>query len=78
MTSLSKDNLLSQLYGIILLPVAIAFMCYSMHQYGRRAQMIRRRSPGPYEDIIGPSVLAVALMISIVAQFSIKLYAILE
>jgi len=40
--------------------------------------MIRRRSPGPYEDIIGPSVLAVALMISIVAQFSIKLYAILE
>lgn len=76
--SLSRDNLLSQLYGIILLPVAIAFITYSMHQYGKRAQMIRRRSPGPYEDIIGPSVLAVALILSIVAQFSIKLYQILH
>jgi uncharacterized membrane protein YidH (DUF202 family) len=76
--SLSRDNLLSQLYGIILLPIAIAFITYSMHQYGRRAQMIRRRSPGPYEDIIGPSVLAVALILSIVAQFTIKLYQILH
>lgn len=76
--SLSRDNLLSQLYGIILLPLAIAFITYSMHQYGRRAQMIRRRSPGPYEDIIGPSVLAVALILSIVAQFTIKLYQILH
>ncbi len=45
--SMSNDNLLSQLYGIVLLPIAIAFLMYSMHQYGRRSQMIRRRSPGP-------------------------------
>lgn len=76
--SMSKDNFLSQLYGIILMPLAITFMVYSMHQYGRRAQMIRRRAPGPYEDIIGPAVLAVAVMFSIVAQFSIKLYQILN
>jgi Vacuolar transporter chaperone len=76
--SLSRDTLLSQLYGIILLPLAIAFITYSMHQYGRRVQMIRRRSSGPYEDIIGPSVLAVALILSIVAQFTIKLYQILH
>jgi hypothetical protein len=31
-----------------------------------------------YEDIIGPSVLAVSVMLSIVAQFSIKLYQILN
>ncbi len=74
MVSLSDDNVMSQLYGIILLPVSIAFMCYSMHQYGRRAQLIRRRAPGPYEDIIGPAVLAVTLMLSIIAQFSIRLY----
>lgn len=76
--SMSDDNLLDQLYGVILLPIAIAFMVYSMHQYGKRAQLIRRRAPGPYEDIIGPSVLAVALMMSIVVQFSVKLYAILN
>jgi len=76
--SLSNDNFLSQLYGIILMPLAITFMLYSMHQYGRRSQMIRRSAPGPYEDIIGPAVLAVAVMLSIVAQFSIKLYQILN
>lgn len=74
--SLSGDTVLDQLYGIILLPIAIAFMVYSMHQYGNRAQMIRRRAPGPYEDIIGPSILAVALMMTMVVQFSLKLYSI--
>jgi len=45
--SMSDDNFLSQLYGIVLLPLAITFLMYSMHQYGKRAQMIRRRAPGP-------------------------------
>jgi len=76
--SMSDDNFLSQLYGIVLLPLAITFLMYSMHQYGKRAQMIRRRAPGPYEDIIGPSVLAVSVILSIVAQFTIKLYEILN
>jgi len=31
-----------------------------------------------YEDIIGPSVLAVSVILSIVAQFTIKLYEILN
>lgn len=74
--SISGDNFLNQLYGIILLPIAITFMLYSMHQYGKRAQMIRRRAPGPYEDIVGPAVLAVVLMLSILAQFCIKVYQI--
>lgn len=77
-TSFSEGDLLKQLYGIVLLPVAIAFLCYAMHQYGRRAKMIRATAPGPYEDILGPSVLAVVLIISIVAQFSIKLYSVLQ
>ena len=69
---------MDQLYGVVLLPIAIAFTLYAMHQYGKRSQMIRRRAPGPYEDIIGPAVLAVALMLSIVAQFTIRLYSIME
>ncbi|KAL7455964.1 hypothetical protein ACHAWC_007480, partial [Mediolabrus comicus] len=42
------------LYGVILLPVSIAFILYAMIQYTRRASMIRRKSPGPYMDIAGP------------------------
>ena len=44
---------------------------------GRRSKMIRRTAPGPYEDIVGPTVLAIVLIISIIAQFSIKLYSLM-
>lgn len=43
----------------------------------RRASMIRRKAPGPYVDIVGPTVLTVILMISIIAQFSIKLFTLM-
>lgn len=39
--------------------------------------MIRRKAPGPYVDTVGPVTLTVILMISIVAQFSIKLYTLM-
>lgn len=65
------------LYGVILLPVSIAFILYAMIQYTRRASMIRRKSPGPYVDVAGPTVLTVILMLSIVTQFSIKLYTLM-
>lgn len=67
----------NQLYGIILLPVSISFILYAMTQYSRRASMIRRKAPGPYVDIVGPTVLTVILMLSIVAQFSVKLYTLM-
>ena len=69
------QNPYSQLYGVLLLPVAIAFIIYSMYQYSRRATMIRHRNPGPYEDTVGPAVLGIMLMVSIVAQFALKLYS---
>lgn len=65
------------LYGVILLPVSIAFILYAMIQYTRRASMIRRKSPGPYVDVAGPTVLTIILMLSIVTQFSIKLYTLM-
>lgn len=69
------QNPVSQLYGVVLLPVAICFIIYSMYQYTRRAKMIRTRHPGPYEDTVGPVVLGVMLMVSITMQFALKLYA---
>jgi len=69
------QNPFSQIYGVILLPVAIAFIVYAMYQYAHRAHMIRNRMPGPYDDTTGPTVLGVMLMLSILAQFSLKLYS---
>jgi uncharacterized membrane protein YidH (DUF202 family) len=65
----------AQLYGVVLLPVAISFIIYAMYQYNRRATMIRHRHPGPYEDTVGPTVLGIMLMVSITAQFALKMYA---
>uniref|UniRef100_A0A7S4RA87 DUF202 domain-containing protein n=2 Tax=Ditylum brightwellii TaxID=49249 RepID=A0A7S4RA87_9STRA len=76
-SAFADANPWSQLYGVLLIPVAVAFICYAMYQYARRADMIRRKDPGPYEDLFGPTVLGIMLMLSIVAQFSIKLYEIM-
>lgn len=38
--------------------------------------MIRVKHPGPYEDLLGPALLGIALMTAIVAQFSLKLYSV--
>lgn len=70
-------SLADQLYGVVLLPVSIVFILYAMLQYSRRSSMIRRKSPGPYVDIVGPTVLTVILMLSIVTQFSLKLYTLM-
>mmetsp|Transcript_12656 Transcript_12656/g.37943 ORF Transcript_12656/g.37943 Transcript_12656/m.37943 type:complete len:194 (-) Transcript_12656:426-1007(-) len=70
----ADHNEWSQLYGLLLLPVAIAFSVYSLYIYQRRASMIRRRDPGPYEDRVGPILLATILMVSIILQFAVKMY----
>jgi uncharacterized membrane protein YidH (DUF202 family) len=72
-----QSSYYNQIYGVILLPVAIMFIVYSMYQYAKRCEMISRRAPGPYEDLIGPTVFGIVLMLSIVTQFSLKLYDIL-
>jgi uncharacterized membrane protein YidH (DUF202 family) len=62
------------LYGLLLMPISIAFCVYSLWIYIKRASMIRRRDPGPYEDKVGPVVLGVLLAVSIIVNFIVKLY----
>jgi len=45
--SFAEANEWSQMYGILLMPVAIAFCFYSLWMYIKRAGMIRRKDPGP-------------------------------
>lgn len=39
----------SQIYGLMLLPVSIAFCAYALWMYMHRSAMIRRKDPGPCE-----------------------------
>ena len=63
-------------YGLALMPVAIAFCLYSLWLYMKRARMIRRKDPGPYEDRTGPIILSILLACSVVVNFLMKLYEI--
>ena len=69
------ENIVNQLYGIVLLPVSVAFMFYAAWQYLRRSYMIKNHTPGPYIDVFGPSLLTIILMTSIIAQFCVKLHS---
>lgn len=71
----NDGNPFSQLYGIIWLPVAIAFILHSMYQYAHRVAMLNSRDPGPYDDTTGPPMLGIMLLVSILAQFGLKLYS---
>jgi len=53
----------------LILPLSLAFIGYAIHQYNCRTIMIKERSPGPYEDILGPTLLALLLMVAILLQF---------
>eukprot|EP01034_Spumella_vulgaris_P026116 gene26116-32647_t len=70
----SESNPYSKIYGLVMLPVAIAFCAYSLGMYIKRASMIRRKDPGPYEAKFGPIVLGVLMGLAIVASFATRLY----
>eukprot|EP00584_Thalassiosira_punctigera_P000111 CAMPEP_0172534590 /NCGR_PEP_ID=MMETSP1067-20121228/6898_1 /TAXON_ID=265564 ORGANISM="Thalassiosira punctigera, Strain Tpunct2005C2" /NCGR_SAMPLE_ID=MMETSP1067 /ASSEMBLY_ACC=CAM_ASM_000444 /LENGTH=274 /DNA_ID=CAMNT_0013319401 /DNA_START=25 /DNA_END=846 /DNA_ORIENTATION=+ len=73
-----EQRWVSQLYGIVLLPVSVAYIFYALWQYLRRATMIKQHLPGPYIDVAGPTTLTVILIVSMTAQFCLKLRAILH
>lgn len=66
----------ASLSGLILIVVAVIFSFYSLYLYLWRASMIRRRDPGPYDDIYGPAVLVcvflVAMGLSVFFKFPLK------
>mmetsp|Transcript_37473 Transcript_37473/g.38160 ORF Transcript_37473/g.38160 Transcript_37473/m.38160 type:complete len:192 (-) Transcript_37473:230-805(-) len=72
----ADSNEWSQLYGLCLLPVAIAFCVYSLYVFMKRAAMIRKKIPGPFEEKTGPVVLASMLGLAICINFIVKMYEI--
>lgn len=62
------------MYGALLLPVSVVFIVYSIFQYIRRNEMLHNKDPGPYLDIMGPTVLGMLVMISIISQFVLHFY----
>ncbi|KAJ3379498.1 hypothetical protein HDU84_006617 [Entophlyctis sp. JEL0112] len=58
---LNFGDRVGQISGVAFTLVALVFMVYAVVVFRRRADMIRRRDPGPYDDTTAPVVLCVIL-----------------
>lgn len=48
--------------------VSILFTMYALYLYRWRAIRIRRRDPGPYDDMVGPTVVSVVFLLAMVTN----------
>ncbi len=64
----------SQYYAVTLLPVALGFCVYALHTYSWRAERIRLRIPGRWDDPMGPVIIAVCLVAVLTVNFFMRLY----
>ncbi|CAJ1963219.1 unnamed protein product [Cylindrotheca closterium] len=68
MMDYSEEGDNTAFYGLLLLPVGIAFILYAMYQYAKRNHMLLSRSPGPYEDKWGPIILGSLFVAALLTQ----------
>ncbi|KAG9321678.1 hypothetical protein KVV02_004082 [Mortierella alpina] len=52
--------------------VALVVMIYALMTFHWRADRIRKRLPGPYDDRFGPTVLCLFILIAILINFGLK------
>ncbi|RKF80161.1 Vacuolar transporter chaperone 1 [Golovinomyces cichoracearum] len=59
--------------AVVFIVVAVAGMIYALYTYHWRAKSIRRRGQAGFDDKVGPTVLAAALIVGIVFNFVIRI-----
>lgn len=64
--------------GIMFIAIALVVMVYALLVFQWRAQKIRDREPGPYDDRVGPIVLVSCLFVAVSVNFGLKFYSILD
>ncbi|KAI8902911.1 hypothetical protein BC833DRAFT_571089 [Globomyces pollinis-pini] len=69
---LNFGDAVGQIAGVMFTVVAMMFMFYALFLFQWRADKIRNRDAGPYDDRVGPSVLVLVLFLAISANFYLK------
>eukprot|EP00953_Heterococcus_sp_UTEX-ZZ885_P027932 14931-Heterococcus_DN1.PRE.6 len=70
------DGHVSQYYALAMLPVSLMFCGYALYTFQWRAARIHDRINDRWDDPRGPLVLALGLIIALLFNFGIKIYAI--
>jgi VTC domain/Domain of unknown function (DUF202) len=65
-----------EFYALLLLPISLAFCIYALHTFLWRADRIRTRIPGRWDDAFGPMFLGGCLAVVLTTNFIVKLYMI--
>jgi SPX domain protein involved in polyphosphate accumulation/uncharacterized membrane protein YidH (DUF202 family) len=73
-TILAFGGLKVQLFALILLPLSLGIAAYALHIFHWRAERIRLRIPGRWDDPLGPVVIAMTIGSLLVLQFAIELH----
>lgn len=64
--------------GTLLMTVAILFIFYALYIYKWRMEKIRIRYPGPYDDLVGPSILVAVFLTSIFLSIVFRFPSIIQ
>lgn len=59
--------------AIVFTGVAVSAMLYALYTYHWRARSIRQRGQAGFDDKIGPTVLALALLIAVAVNFILRI-----
>lgn len=65
-------------YALALMPISLGFCVYALHTFLWRADRIKTRIPGRWDDPTGPLLLGGAVATILAINFFVKLYAIAE
>lgn len=61
----NSGDAVGKICGIVYTLVAISTLLYGVGLYYRRRELIRARLAGPYEEMIGPTIICLALMFAV-------------
>ncbi|KAL7751569.1 hypothetical protein RI367_003033 [Sorochytrium milnesiophthora] len=69
---LNFGDQIAQISGVIFTMIALGVMAYALYIYLWRAEMIRRRDAGPYDDKNGPVFIVIVLFAAMLINFYLK------
>lgn len=58
----NAGDAVGKISGIVYTLIAISTLIYGVGMYYRRRELIRARKAGPYDDLMGPTIICLALM----------------
>lgn len=61
----NAGDAVGKLSGIVYTLVSVSTLMYGMGLYYRRRELIRNRSGGPYDEVMGPTIICLALIFAV-------------